>query len=99
TTRYPHRAPAPLPRRTKAALLSSSCPWGEIPPCRPPATNCETLAGFSPQTAKPESLRRNTPETGVRYILFNKTVAVFETPGVRIGTDVMLTIPWRLRRC
>jgi hypothetical protein len=35
-------------------------------PCRIPATNCETLAGFSPQTAKPESLRRNTPETGVR---------------------------------
>jgi len=23
-------------------------------PCRIPATNCETLAGFSPQTAKPE---------------------------------------------
>ena len=27
----------------------------------------------------------------MRYILFNKTVAVFETPGVRIGTDVMLS--------
>src|SRR5215475_11522555 len=28
-------------------------------PCQIPATNCETLAGFSPQTAKPEFLRRN----------------------------------------
>jgi hypothetical protein len=34
--------------------------------CRIPATNRETLARFSPQTAKPESLRRSTPETGVR---------------------------------
>jgi hypothetical protein len=33
---------------------------------RIPATKCETLARFSPQTAKPESLRRSTPETGVR---------------------------------
>jgi hypothetical protein len=33
---------------------------------RIPATNCETLARFLPQTAKPESLRRSTPETGVR---------------------------------
>jgi hypothetical protein len=24
-------------------------------PCRIPATNCETLAGFSPQSAKPNS--------------------------------------------
>jgi hypothetical protein len=32
------------------------------------AANRETLAGFSPQTAKPDSLRRSTPETGVRYI-------------------------------
>jgi len=28
-------------------------------PYRIPATNCETVAGFSPQTAKPESLRAN----------------------------------------
>src|SRR5262249_59005678 len=58
------------------------------------AANRETLAGFSPQTAKPESLRRSTPETGVRYISINKTVAssspksfrqpVFESLGVRI---------------
>jgi hypothetical protein len=34
--------------------------------CRIPATNRETLARFSPQTTKPESLRRSTPETGVR---------------------------------
>jgi hypothetical protein len=33
---------------------------------RIPATNCETLARFLPQIAKPESLRRSTPETGVR---------------------------------
>jgi malate synthase len=35
-------------------------------PCRIPATNCEMLARFSPQTAKPKPLRRNTPEAGVR---------------------------------
>ena len=58
------------------------------------AANRETLAGFSPQTAKPESLRRNTPETGVRYMSINKTIAssppesfrqpVFESLGVQI---------------
>jgi len=53
-------------------------------PRRIPATNCETLAWFSPQTAKcwpgfrrkkPDSLRRSTPETGVRYMSINKTAA------------------------
>jgi hypothetical protein len=44
-------------------------------PCRIPATNCETLARFSPQTAKPKPLRRNTPEAGVRYMLIGKTVS------------------------
>jgi len=63
------------------------------------------LAGFSPQTAKPDSLRRSTPETGVRYTSINKTVAasspesfwqpVFETclrPGrSKRGIEVMLS--------
>jgi hypothetical protein len=34
--------------------------------CPIPATNRETLARLLPQTAKPKSLRRNTPEAGVR---------------------------------
>jgi hypothetical protein len=50
-------------------------------PCRILATKHETLARFLPQTAKPESLRRNTTETGVRYVLINR---------FRIGMDVML---------
>jgi hypothetical protein len=62
-------------------------------------------AGFLPQTAKRWSgfrhkprnqkpLRRNSPETEVRYILINKTVArsrgVTAGRSVRIGMDVML---------
>jgi hypothetical protein len=62
--------------------------------CQIFATNRETLVGFSPQTAKPEPLRRNSPETEVRYILINKTVArsrgVTAGRSVRIGMDVML---------
>jgi hypothetical protein len=65
------------------------------PACRIPATKCETLARFLPQTAKPKSLRRNTPETAVRYILaekFSEAVSRFlEENRVRIGMDVMLS--------
>jgi len=59
--------------------------------CRIPATKRETLVRFLPQTAKPESLRRNTPETGVRYILINKFSEAVTHFGVRIGMDVMLS--------
>jgi hypothetical protein len=61
--------------------------------CRIFATNRETVAGFSPQTAKPKPSRRNSPETEVRYMLINKTVARSRSPlrSVRIGIDVMLS--------
>jgi hypothetical protein len=63
-------------------------------------------AGFSPQTAKrwpgfrhkprnQNPLRRNSPETEVRYMLINKTVAHFRGVtawgAVRIGMDVMFS--------
>ena len=62
-----HFQESPIFEEIKAKGAMTKNPWKEacrplsifsrptpLLPCRIPATNCETLAGFSPQTAKPE---------------------------------------------